>query len=263
MDGFWELSTFEKIYWTLFCGMMIFIPVVLAPIVERYVIRPRMPPSVNILQQCQPGAFLFGAWINGADLSNRDLTGIVFSSIIEHPATTSQEDVDVGWDSKRHETIFKRVTVNHPPWEEKSQSSLRGVNFSNCNLSDAFFNTVDLNGAIFDHTNVFRGRFSRVSMRNAILTGAELSYANINADLINTNFMGANLYAATLLDSNLTGANFSGANLNHANFQNANLCGAIFEGATLSDATFANCIYDSRTRWGANLPPTTGISKVG
>ncbi len=263
MDGFWELSTIEKIYWTLFCGMMIFIPVVLAPIVERYVIRPRMAPSVNILQQCQPGANLHGAWIRGADLSNRDLTGIAFSSVIHHPESTSYEDVDIGWDVKRQETISKKVTVKHPPWDEFTPSNLQSVNFTRSNLSNAYFDSIDMGGIIFDQATLYRVRFCGAFMRSAVLTGAELSFAEITADLINANFTGANLYCANLNDTNLTGANLAGANLILAKFQNVNLCGANLEYAILTDASFTNCVYDSRTRWGTNSPPATGMSRIG
>ena len=91
---------------------------------------------------------------------------------------------------------------------------------------------------------------TRISLRNADLSGADLSGADLSgailraADLRGVNLSGADLNTANLNTANLSDANLSGANLRDATLRDtdlsdANLSGTNLSNADLSDAPFA------------------------
>lgn len=101
-------------------------------------------------------------------------------------------------------------------------------------------------------------------LSNAILSGADLSYANlfnanlsganlIRADLFNANLSGADLSYADLFNAILSGANLSNAKLGCINFQYANLTHANLTCADLTGTDLTSAELSHAILIGADL----------
>ena len=136
-------------------------------------------------------------------------------------------------------------------------SNLSGANLSNTDLSDALLNSADLSGVIFENV-----KFTGTSLWFANLSGSLLQ----DADLPSVSFHGANLSCANLLRANLSGAIFQdavlsnawleSANLSRASFLRANLSGAWLVKSELSQASFLDTDLNKADISEANL---TGV----
>jgi Pentapeptide repeats (8 copies) len=114
-----------------------------------------------------------------------------------------------------------------------------GVPLVGVDVSDAFLQQVDLNGA-----KLLRANFRSADIRGGSLVGSELEFADLtsanlrNADLQNADLQNANLEDADLFEVDLRQADLSGAHLNKADLRNADLRGAQWE--EIADVKLAN-----------------------
>jgi uncharacterized protein YjbI with pentapeptide repeats len=148
---------------------------------------------------------------------------------------------------------------------ERRHADFQGADFQGASLYGAYFNKVNLTGAVFN-TPAPGGklRTSQITdlrdahFRGAILTGTNFSDADLDdaffnptkdgakTNLTNAKFIRASLLGARFDQANLTGADFTDAKLNGANFEGADLSNAILDGADLKGVR-----YDPTTEWPA------------
>ena len=131
----------------------------------------------------------------------------------------------------------------------------------------------DLDGAVFNVTNLHRAILDRANLEGAILAGsilveAQLVGANLHraildrANLEGTNLEGANLIEASLDWVNLARANLVGANLHRAGLIGANLARANLHRAILDRSNLAGANLARANLAGANLAKATCVGTV-
>nr|ABZ08929.1 putative Pentapeptide repeats (8 copies) [uncultured marine crenarchaeote HF4000_APKG5N21] len=90
-------------------------------------------------------------------------------------------------------------------------------------------------------SNLSKSIFKGNNLVNVDFMGADLTFSDLSdTNMSHANLTGANLSGANLSGANLSGANLSGANLSGANLENTNLKGAVLDNAVLSNANL-NC----------------------
>jgi len=100
-------------------------------------------------------------------------------------------------------------------------------------------------GASCPHCNLFQADFSNLEMNGRNFAGARLRQADFSAAVMNhTTFAGADLRDLNAYGAVLTGASFAGANLTNASFVGAYLQGANFGGADLRGVNFSGAELD-------------------
>ena len=156
-----------------------------------------------------------GAFLNNADLSNKDLSSVIFS----------RENLDL-------------QGFVGPDFYQIQNFKDRSVDLSHANLSGA-----NLSAKNIPHIdNLAALHFFKADLSNADLSGSNIVFSDLRfADLSNSNLKNTNLSGANLSGANLSGANLSGANLSGANLEGANLQGAILDNVTLAN-TNLRCI---------------------
>jgi len=96
---------------------------------------------------------------------------------------------------------------------------------ANCNMFQAPFAYMELQGANFSGARLIQASFTVTVLSNANLHGANLSHA----DMFGTVLTNANLANANLTNANLTGSWLLRANLSNANLTETTLSGARME----------------------------------
>lgn len=103
--------------------------------------------------------------------------------------------------------------------EALEQLNRDGVLLVGLDVSDAFLQRVELEGANLDRAN-----FSSADLRDGSLADAQLEFANLTSgNFRNCNFKNADLRDATLQDADLQGANLSDADLARSDLSKADL----------------------------------------
>jgi len=104
-------------------------------------------------------------------------------------------------------------------------------------VSDADWNSINLNGAHLEQIDLRDINLSHAYLRDADLAGANLEDAILcQADLQGANLRGAKMQNADLTHANLMGADLAGADLQGATVYHANLVGADLKGTKLCGA---------------------------
>jgi uncharacterized protein YjbI with pentapeptide repeats/endonuclease YncB( thermonuclease family) len=165
--------------------------------------------------------------LNGANLANRDLSGVILQGKTLRRANLRGADLE---GAKLRET------------------DLTEVDFSDANLRNA-----DLHGAHLD-----RALLAGADLRGATLKDGTMTNATLNeAHLQGANLELTNLAASCFANADLRDARFAGANLTDAVLTGADVRGAIFESdfrpANLVATGLAGVTSDSRTRWPLDL----------
>ena len=107
---------------------------------------------------------------------------------------------------------------------------------------------------------IFNSDWVGADLSNLNLDGARLAGAFLDgANLSNSSLVGSNLNQATLAGADLRGADFRGAQLEGVNFGNANLQGAIFDEALLRSAIFDRALLDGASFKRAQLKKASFI----
>ena len=188
---------------------------------------------------------LYQAKLDGVDLSNGYLVGVLFTNAQLGDANFSQA------------------------WLQRADfrgADLRGANLSGANLTGAYLNRSDLRGADLRDTVLTDTQF-RVALYdehtqwpegfNFRKCGAIGPRAQLGGAYLHTvNCRGANVEGANFLGAYLSGADFTGANLSGAAFSSADLRRATFIGANLTNARLNSTQLEQVDFRGANL---TGI----
>ncbi|MGX5851212.1 pentapeptide repeat-containing protein [Mesorhizobium sp. PL10] len=107
---------------------------------------------------------------------------------------------------------------------------LRGIDFSELDLSATFFEQADLTGARFDGTNLEGAALTGAILDGADLTGARLSKANLNKALLR----GARLDGCEFNNCTIIGADFSRASLHDMRLSTTTLIDCTFDEADFS-----------------------------
>ena len=156
---------------------------------------------------------------------------------------------------------FKEILTDHEIWLNNqggkranlTYADLRDAELTGANLTYANLTYADLRDAELTGANL-RG----VNLRGADLTDANLRDASlINADLTGANLRGANLTGASLRDASLRGADLTGASLRDASLRGADLRDANLRGADLRDADLTGADLRDADLTGADL---TGVT---
>jgi len=142
---------------------------------------------------------------------------------------------------------------------------LAGVNFSQTNLSAAFFTNTslagsnlaeaDLTDAVFIDTLIYNADLKAANLTNADLSGANLSNADLqgavahNAMFIHCIMTGTNLQNADCRGAEFRYARLLDANLAKTILQDANLTGASLINVNVSEATFSGARVYGISAW--------------
>jgi uncharacterized protein YjbI with pentapeptide repeats len=164
-------------------------------------------------------------------------------------------------------------------------NSVAGWNFAGKNLTHAYFQFADVNGANFTGATIAESSFDysnltaaqlystasyqnydihRLFLRDHDMSGWNLANQNLSysllqgSRLIGTDLHGANLSNAGIYDLSITGANLTGANLNSTDFSRSDMRGAI--GASLSSAITRSTILPDGTIHGNNWENGLGVT---
>lgn len=100
-------------------------------------------------------------------------------------------------------------------------------------------------GASCPKCNLFQADFSGLNLNGRNFAGARLRQADLSAAVMNrTNFSGADLRDVNAFGAVFSSASFAGANLTNASFVGTYLQGANFRGAVLDGTNFAGAEMD-------------------
>ncbi len=147
-----------------------------------------------------------GAFMDGVDLSDSDLSG----SALEH-------------------IIFRKATLNKTRF---LGSRLACANFIEVTAREANFNQAKSRRASFSRANLKKANFGSADLREASLNETNLREVNFsNANLSQANFKDAKLNGAKLYKANLTDAQ----DLTHGQLEKALLCQTILPDGTVSN----------------------------
>ncbi|MBP5972447.1 pentapeptide repeat-containing protein [Brasilonema sp. CT11] len=190
-------------------------------------------------------------------LDKKDLWGIKFKSAnLSFGSFKGSRFRGVGEDG--------RWDTNDDWIADLSQARMRQANLTEANLSRVLMIRTDLSRAILNKANLSNARLTAANLSSAQLEGADLQGAvleNVSltgADLSNAQLKDADLYAARLGRVIAVGTQLSFANLIKTDWQGADLTGAYFDHANLKDANLnatrlANAILRSANMENANL----------
>jgi len=109
---------------------------------------------------------------------------------------------------------------------------LRGIKLVNIRLKNPILTGADLSDAnlsrsTFELADFVNTNLARTDLSGAVLREARISNTDLRkANLKNTNLDGADLRFSDLRDANLSGANLRNANIDGASFDRANMAGA-------------------------------------
>jgi len=137
--------------------------------------------------------------------------------------------------------------------------SLKGIDFSHGDFTEAVLMRADLTGADFT-----RADLTRVDLWGAVLTNAKFYGANLaSADLRGVDLTNADLQQANLAGADLNGANLANADLTNANLEHAHLAKTDLANANLRDATLTNAVFTGAEPWKAILyPPRKRVLEI-
>lgn len=179
-----------------------------------------------------PGADLYGADLTGANLTGVDLAGARLDRATLIGADFS--GANLAGASILRPTVFSDL-ANNP----REAPRFRGANLSNVHivanrLDGADFSSADMTGAVLGPIDHAWGE-ERYAQRSVML-GSDFSGARLrDANLINgvyqfANFRGADMTGALLAGADLSKADLTGADLTGADLTGANLDEAILSG---------------------------------
>jgi uncharacterized protein YjbI with pentapeptide repeats len=207
--------------------------------------------SANFSDADLSGANLQQAYLDRATLENANLTQANLSGAYLKNATTTGVQL-------RGATLRGAKLQN----ADLIGVNLQGADFSETNLSGVFFSgfrsirsaTIPIFGSMYSPA-----MFTALICQNAPFSSSQneseefrrLGIEFVPANLVGSNFTGANLADAVLIRGNLTNANLTGANLKNACLIQANLRGAVLDRADLQSALLKAAILE-----GASLKET-------
>lgn len=178
------------------------------------------------------GSDLYGADLSRAKLNETDLTG----ARLDRALITSTDFSGAILTRARilRPTIFTSLEIVNAEAPRFAGAKMAGVemhglfdrtDFRAADLTGAFFlprDTRDGDSVISARSSLVSCNFSEAILRDAILTGANLSYARFRgADLSGANLRAANLTRVDFTNANLAGADITGANIDEADLRDA------------------------------------------
>lgn len=169
-----------------------------------------------------------GLDLSGADMSEMDLSEAVFRNCKLARANCRGAN-------------FSKAKIEN--------SVANGIDFTSADLQDADLSDIVMKGANLDFVNAkgtqFRhAKLSNCSFKRAILIRADFNFAELQADLSDSDLTGANLISADLTDGDLRRANLERANMTSANVSNTNF----------KDARMVGSISPNGRVWGVDGP---------
>jgi uncharacterized protein YjbI with pentapeptide repeats len=192
------------------------------------------------IAQLKKGVVAWNAWLDEnrnilPDLSGADLRGVDL-----------REAHLIGKNLSRADLSVADLREVHLDWADLSGARLNGANLSGANLikanlRGARLNGANLSGADLSHALLNGARLNGANVSGANFHEADLSVADLRAnlnraDLSGARLNGANLSWADLSGARLNGANLSGANLSVADLRRVDLSGADLREANLREA---------------------------
>ena len=181
---------------------------------------------------------LTGKHLNGLDLSDLDLSGVILRSARLNGANLRDADLseavlDQAW-MLDADLADADLSGAHLFQAQLIGSNLDGVDFtgarvasdlSKTSLKDAIFVGASLGADMQNQSmGLMRGVFKKADLEGADLSGADLSRVDFEfANLRDADLTGANLMRASLGGADLTGAIVEGANFNEADVASAKL----------------------------------------
>jgi len=205
--------------------------------------------STNMHETCLGGANLTKAEVKNADLtegilSKSNLTGTDFSG-------TTLDKVEL------MEATFDTTNLSHTSLTEATflETDFSGADFSGADLTGSHFIKPILDGVKFSGAKAQSVNFIEASCENAVFKDADLTNVRFpkNANLKGTDFSGAVLDNANLMEADLTNSLFVKASLNNANLMQANLTNADLTGISAKMANFIKADLSDAKLTGANL----------
>jgi uncharacterized protein YjbI with pentapeptide repeats len=134
--------------------------------------------------------------------------------------------------------------------------AMKNKDFSHANLRGMTVRRGNMEGVIFNYSNLSSSVFIGTGVQHSSLVGANLTQAYYS----HVSFIKSNLESANLTEVNLTVADFTQTNLVNANFSRANLNKIDFSMANLSGADFSMAHFDRVVFLGANLSNVKGFT---
>lgn len=203
--------------------------------------------------------------LRGADLSNRDLSGVNLQGIDLQGVNFENTDLSGSnlYDADLYEANLKGAKFNKATLSSAKllELDLRGINFNEAKLDGAILQQANLSRANFSRANLMNANLDKADLSEATLCDAKLWGANLGeVKLCGANLTGAQLHRADLLEANLTGADLTNANLGGAWLRKVNFSKAILQGTSLinsqlgnanfHDAIISDCLVHGISAWG-------------
>ena len=216
------------------------------------------------------GANMRKAWLEGAIFSETNLAGVTSGEIAGTPQSTPPYSgiVNGYW-------IFPHADLTGADF---SEANLDDVNFSTMNLTGADFSGAQMISTIFTESILTGANFTDATFKPRSLEGVtsggitgfkndydscwlscifykgylvapRTNLAKANLDGIAVHGNGGSIFQADLTDASLVGANLSGLNLGGVNFSNANLTNATLVGTVV----WGNTSFAKTNLTGADL----------
>ncbi|CAF1507339.1 unnamed protein product [Adineta ricciae] len=151
---------------------------------------------------------------------------------------------------------FKQISL---PKSNFSTSNLQGAMFQQSDVTQADFSRATLTMSNFRHTKASESNFMNVKMRNALFENADLTRARlINSDLSSSKFQGSTAVEAWFSRSELSNADFQAADLSRVQMNNVSARSANFYASNAADADFSysylsNCLFQWANLRGASF----------
>lgn len=190
------------------------------------------------LEEADEPLDLTGKRLNGLDLSDLDLTGVILRAARLNGASLKGADLtgavlDQAWMLDADLTDAD-LTGAHLFQAQLVGATMDGADFTGArvasdlskgSLKDAIFVGASLGADMQNQSmGLMRGVFRKANLEGADLSGADLSRVDFEfANLRNTDLTGANLMRASLGGADLTGATVEGANFEEADVASAKL----------------------------------------
>jgi len=216
------------------------------------------------------------AWANlsGATLNSANMQETCLGSANLTNTEIKNADLTEGVLSKSNltDTDFSGSTLDKV---ELMGATFNNTNLSNTNLTEVIFLETDFSGADFSGADLTGANFIKPKLDGVNFSGAKAESVNFieascekavfkNADFTNarfpkstnlkgTDFSGAVLDNANLMETDLTQASFVKASLNNANLMKANLTNADLTGITANKASLMKADLSNAKMIGANL----------
>lgn len=166
---------------------------------------------------CQ-NANLMAANLKNADINKINFSGAVYNRYTEFPMDF--EPIENGLIN-----IEEGINLN----KNLERMKLRGVHFTDMDLSDARFKRADLKHCTFENCDLTSSDFKRAYVKKAIIDNCDLS----NSELKQINMDGALLHNVDMRNTNVRGAILTWGEAN-----NVNLRGATYDQYTVFPAGF-------------------------